>query len=289
MKVKNGKSIKSILKGVILMTTIFSMADASQKTILVTSFGTSYPETRIKTIEACEKKIAEAFPEYRIKRAFTSVMVRKIIKKNEGIDIPGTGEALDALHKEGVKEVIIQPLHIITGEEYEEKIVQIANGKRHLFTELKIGRPILGNMDDFTLAVKAIQHQIPVLKKNQSVIFMGHGSHHAANAGYAMLNLLLEKNNIQNVYVGTVENIPDIGDVRAFLKKRNVTEVILMPFMLVAGDHAQNDMAGDEEGSWKNILSGNKYNVRTELRGLGENPLIQEMYVQHVRESISAE
>lgn len=256
-----------------------------KKGILVVSFGTSYAQVRTDTIEACEKRIAEAFPEYQIRRAFTSGIIRKILRERDGFITEDTAEALVRMREEGFLEVIIQPLHIIPGEEYHEKVLQVADRFRDSFRRLAIGRPILMTIEDYYRAAEALEWQLPPMRPQQGVVLMGHGSTHPANASYACLQLVLRETR-PDVLVATVEGYPTLAHIIPQLKERGISEVILMPYMLVAGDHALNDMAGAEEDSWRSVLTREGFNVQTFLHGLGENPRYQDLYLQHIRDCL---
>ena len=130
--------------------------------------------------------------------------------------------------------------------------------------------------------VDALKEQLPAFQENEAVAFMGHGTHHPANAAYAALERIFDDQGLKNVFVGTVEGYPELDQVIQRLQVNKIEKVTLMPFMLVAGDHAKNDMAGDEEDSWKTVLKKEGYVVDTYLHGLGENPRIQDIYVQHI-------
>lgn len=257
-----------------------------KKAILVVSFGTSYKETREKTIEACENKIKEAFEGYEFFRAFTSNMIIKKLKNRDNIHIENPIEALDRLHKEGYEEVIVQTLHIICGEEYTKLKEQISeyNDK---FEKITLGRPLLSQIDDYKETVEALKLQIPRLEDNEAIVFMGHGTEHEAHSAYPALDYMLKQENIK-AYVGTVEGYPEIEEVIVNLKKDKVSKVILMPFMLVAGDHAINDMAGDDDDSWKSILNESGFETEIYLKGLGENEAIQSKFVKHALDCLEA-
>ncbi len=295
------KRFSAVLLIVMLMTLVTNVvgcgADKAQATadkkeptvdkkgILVVSFGTSYADTRKVTIEACENKIAASFQDYEVRRAFTSNIIRKKLQERDNIQIDSFEEALTKMKEDGFTEVVVQPLHIIPGEEYSEKIIEPAAQFQDSFKKLVIGRPILTNIEDYKIAAEALKVQMPELKKDQAVVFMGHGTHHPANACYSCLQLVLN-DTYDNVFVGTVEGYPTLDNIIPQLKEAGVKEVTLMPYMLVAGDHANNDMAGDEEDSWKTILKKEGFTVKTYIHGLGENPEYQNIYVQHVQDCI---
>lgn len=253
-----------------------------KKAVVVVSFGTSYKETREKTIEACEKKISQCLSEYDFYRAFTSNMIIRKLKSRDGIEIENPIQILDRLHKEGYKEVIVQTLHIICGEEFNKLKIQIESYKDK-FDKIILGRPLLTYVEDYKEAVDAIKTQIPKMDEGEAVVFMGHGTFHESYASYPTLEYMLRDAKI-NAYVGTVEGYPELEQVINRLKENSVKTVNLMPLMLVAGDHAVNDMASDEEDSWKTILKEHGFNVNVYLKGLGENPYIQNKFMNHAHD-----
>lgn len=269
--------------------------DMGKKAILVVSFGTTHTDTRKLTIEAVENKIQAAFPEYEVRRAFTSRIVIKRIAENEGLTIDTEKQALEKLKDEGFSEVIVQPLHMVPGDEYDKvkRVIEQYEQKKS-FTKLSLGRPILTfsgqeeRPDDYLAAITAIQTQLPKLQRREAVVLMGHGGNHPANAAYAALQLRLQDTKVNNVFVSTVdgEGYPHLESVIAKLKAKKIKTVMLMPLMVVAGDHALNDMAGEEKDSFKSRLLAEGFQVQVYLHGLGENASIQDVYVQHVRDAI---
>lgn len=256
----------------------------AKKGILVVSFGTSYANTRKVTIQACEEKIAKSFPDYEVRRAFTSKMIIKKLKERDNIQIDTPEEALNKMKQEGFTKVIVQPLHIMPGIEYEEVLDAVEKFKES-FQKITVGRPVLYGIKDYKEAVEALKQQLPKLNKDQAVVVMGHGTSHPANACYSCLQSVIDDEGL-NVFVGTVEGYPEIDHVIAKLKANNIKEVTLMPYMVVAGDHASNDMAGDEEDSWKNILTKEGFVVKIYLHGLGENLGYQDIYINRVKDCI---
>lgn len=257
-----------------------------KKAVLVVSFGTSYKETREKTIEVCERKIKEAFEGYDFFRAFTSNMIIRKLKNRDNIHIENPIEALDRLHKEGYEEVIVQTLHIICGEEYTKLKEQISEYSNK-FEKITLGRPLLSQIDDYKETVEALKLQIPKLEDNEAIVFMGHGTEHEAHSAYPALDYMLKQENLK-AYVGTVEGYPEIEEVIVNLKKDKISKVRLMPFMLVAGDHAINDMAGDDDDSWNTILNKSGFETKIHLKGLGENESIQNKFVKHALDCVEA-
>jgi len=275
-----------------------SVANASdnKKAIVVVSFGTTFDDARVSCIEGVENRIKEAFPDYEVRRAFTSRIVMKRLAER-GIYADTLEQALDKLRDEGYTDIVIQSTHLTPGEEYDKKIITPVKDYETSFQSIKIGRPILMNngsdktTDDFVVAMKALKNQLPTLKEGQEIVFMGHGSPHQHNPAYQALQEKFDAAALP-VTIGVVEESdhPNFEDVAARLtSKKSVKSVMLMPLMLVAGDHANNDMAGAEKDSWKNLLIDKGYQVDTYLHGLGENKAIQDIYVQHVKDAIVGE
>ena len=250
-----------------------------KKAILVVSFGTSYHETRKKTIEACENKIKESFKDYDFYRAFTSGMIINKLKKRDNMFIDNPSEALEKLYNAGYKEVVVQSLHIICGDEYN-KLKDMVAQYEDKFVKISIGRPLLTYIDDYRETVEAVKKDLDKMDIDEAVVFMGHGTEHESHSSYPAIEYMFRDYGI-NAFVGTVEGYPELEQVIKKLKNRNIKTVDLLPFMLVAGDHAINDMASDEEDSWKTILEKEGFNVKVHVKGLGENPYIQEKFKNH--------
>jgi sirohydrochlorin cobaltochelatase len=257
-----------------------------KKAILVVSFGTSFEETRLKTIDQCENKIKEALKGYDFFRAYTSSMIIRKLAKRDRIHIDTPREALHKLYELGYDEVIVQSLHIICGDEYDKLREHLADfeGK---FSKLTLGRPLLTTIEDYKEAVTASLKELPLLKEDEAIVFMGHGTTHPVLSAYCALEYAFREQKIR-AYVGTVEGYPTLDNVIMKLKEDLIKAVYLMPFMLVAGDHAINDMASDEEDSWKTCLTKEGIGVQIILKGLGENPFIQKLFVDHALDCIAA-
>ena len=248
-----------------------------KKSILVVSFGTSFDETREKTIGAIEKEIAKEFPDYIVKRAFTSGVIMNNLAKR-GIIIPNVVTALEELSAQGVTDVFVQPTHIIPGEEYD-KLVSMAESCKDKFSSFKIGKPLMWNENDYKNVSDFLIKEYGDTEK--AVVLMGHGTEHRANDVYLKLSDILEGHNI---FVGTVENKPDIYDV--LKKTESFKNIVLVPFMVVAGDHAVNDMAGDDDDSWKSVMENAGRNVEVVLKGVGEYLPIRQIYCEHIRREL---
>ena len=265
----------------------------AKKAILVVSFGTTFGETRKVTIDAVEDKIRTAFPDYEVRKAFTSRIIIKKLAERDGIQIDTEKQALDKLKAEGYTEVIIQPLHMEAGDEYE-KVSRVVDRyvQNKSFAKISLSRPLLyytgqeGKADDYKIAIEAIKTQLPKLGKHEAVAMMGHGGVNPSNAAYAALQMKLQDAGLKNVFIFTVEGYPTVENLIEKLKEQKIKKVTLMPFMMVAGDHANNDMAGDDKASFKSRLLQAGFQVDTYLHGLGENTGIQDIYVQHVKDVI---
>lgn len=253
-----------------------------KKAILVVSFGTTYIETRQKTIEALENMVREKYGnEYSVQRVFTSNLVRKRIKENEGLDIHDMKQALEAMKNEGIEEVYISSLHIIAGHEYHKIIEGMRQYKDH-FRVIRLARPLLYSTEDYR-EVAAAMAKVESLQEGEALFCMGHGSDHGANAGYIMLRHFLEKEDrTKDMYIGTVEGYPELEDLFEEMGSASYKKIKLLPFMVVAGDHATNDMASDEEDSWKSLIEAKGYQTECILKGLGEFSEFREIFLRRL-------
>lgn len=257
--------------------------------LLVVSFGTSYNDSRRLTIGAIEQAIEDAFGEdYAIRRGFTSQIIIDHVKKRDNVSIDNLEEALERAVDNGVKNLVVQPTHLMPGLEYNEMVDAIA-GYADSFESVSVGRPILTSDEDFEKVMEAITEATAEYDDGKTAIcFMGHGTEADSNRVYAQMQQLLTDNGYANYFVGTVEATPSVEDVLALVKEGDYTRVILEPLMIVAGDHANNDMAGDEEDSWKSVFEAEGYEVECLIRGLGELPAIQDILVDHAKEAIES-
>lgn len=260
-----------------------------KKAILVVSFGTSYLDTLEKTIEKAEKQIRDTFSEYDIYRAFTSHKIIKKLQEKYVIFIDTPEEMLEKLYESGYEEIIMQPLHMIPGEEfiYINKISEVFKEK---FEVLKVGRPIFYYQgieelpQDYSLFIEATKE---LYEENNAVVLMGHGTAHPANSVYGCLQAVFEDEGYENVFVTTVEGYPNFENVISRVKRKNISEVTLAPLMVVAGDHARNDMASDEEESLKSMLEAEGIKVNVYMKGLGENEKFNKLYINRINDLIN--
>ena len=260
--------------------------DIGENELLVVSFGTSYNDNRCNTIGAIENALEKAFPDWSVRRAFTSQIIIDHVKSRDGEEIDNVKQALDRAVENGVKKLVIQPTHLMNGFEYTdltEEVSQYADA----FDKISIGEPLLSTDEDFKAVEEAITGATASYDDGQTaIVFMGHGTEADSNAIYARMQENLKADKYENYYIGTVESTPTVNDVLELVKAGDYKRVVLRPLMVVAGDHANNDMAGDEDDSWKSIFEAAGYDVECVLEGLGSVDAIQEMYVAHAQEAI---
>lgn len=256
-----------------------------EKALLAVSFGTSYEDTLKKNIAAIERDLAAAFPERTLRRAFTSGMILRRWKRERGVEMDDVPAALERLAGEGYTDILLQPTHVMNGEEYH-KLADQAEQFRGRFDKLTVGVPLLTAAEDYLDLGRALMEILPPKSEERAVLYMGHGSEHQANSAYALMEYAFHDLGRDDVIVGTVEGYPNFDAALRRLKERpQVKEVELRPLMTVAGDHAKNDLAGEEEDSWKNVLEGMGYRTSCVLTGLGEYPQIRAMFVEHARQA----
>ncbi|AQR91505.1 sirohydrochlorin cobaltochelatase [Clostridium saccharobutylicum] len=259
-----------------------------KKAILVVSFGTSHLDALKSSIDKIENRIKDEFKGYDVFRAFTAHMIIKKLKVTHDMVIFTPEEALEDLKNKGYEEVVVQPLHIIPGEEFDY-IKGIVRRYNKNFESIKLGRPIFfyQGMDelpkDYSLFIESIKD---VLNNEESVVLFGHGTAHSGNAVYGMLQTVLEDEGYDNVFVATVEGYPTIQSCLNRMKKKGVTKTKLVPLLLVAGDHAKNDMASDEEDSLKSVLQRNDIEVKLHIHGLGEIDSFGDLYITRIYDTI---
>ncbi|MFQ7544024.1 MAG: sirohydrochlorin cobaltochelatase, partial [Veillonella nakazawae] len=261
--------------------------------IVVMSFGTTFKETRAKTIDATVAAIQAAHPNTKVVTAFTSHIIRDRIQQKEGITYPTPEEALAQLKSEGYSRVALTSLDVIPGMEYNYDVA-VYNLYKNNFKKMTLGTPLMywmgqeGQTDEVIQTIKAVQSQFPKVGKEDAVLIMAHGTPDPANAYYSVIQDRIHTLGMKNVFIYTVEGTPNLEQVIPQLKLHGIKHVTLMPFMMVAGDHANNDMAGKEPDSHKSILEKEGFKVDTYLHGLGENPNIRNLFVERANESWDA-
>lgn len=248
--------------------------------LLCASFGTTVSAAR-KSITAVEDALQREMPKADFFRAFTSKTVRRVLA-SKGETVWGMEEALEYLTCGSYGRVVVQPTHFLYGLEYESLKAVVEEAKKH-FPNLLSGTPLLSGTEDLQMLARVLSEEFPK-KEGSALVFMGHGTPHFSNVVYPAMQAVFHMMGRKDVYVGTVEGWPEIGEICRQLRAGNAADVRMVPLMLVAGDHALGDMAGDDEDSWKNVLIGEGYRVECVMQGLGELPRVQEMYRQHLRD-----
>ena len=261
------------------------MTAETKKAVLVVSFGTSFPQTREKTIDRIEEEIEKAYGEYRVYRAWTSKMIIAKLKRRDNIQVPSVAEAVETMLADGVRELIVQPTHMLNGIENQQMKEEILQSEER-FEKIRFGAPLLTSARDNQVAIAAVMAGFPGLKEREALVFMGHGTPHNANYVYGDLNREFKEMGYPQVFLGTVEASPSLEDLLKALEAFRPEKVILAPFMVVAGDHAVHDMSGEDGDSWKSRFKRAGFQVECVMRGLGEYEGIRKIYVEHVRDAM---
>lgn len=238
-----------------------------KKAILVTSFGTSHRDTREKCLDLIQREVEEKYGSENVERAYTSGIIRRIIEKNEGIHIFDQKEGLKVLKDKGFEEIITMSLHILDGIEYSKLDDKFG----------KISKPLLADDEDFKKIVE--NKEFNDLEGDDAIVFMGHGTESEADYAYQKLQEEYLKAGKDNIFIATVEGKVTIKDVIEKMKGKGFRNILLKPLMIVAGDHAKNDMSSDDEDSWKTILKNEGYEVTSVLKGMGEYEFIRKMFM----------
>lgn len=258
---------------------------ADKDAIVVMTFGTTFTENRAKTIDATIEGIKAAHPGVKVVTAYTSHIIIDRVAANEGIKYPTPEEALAQLKAEGYTRVALTTLDIIPGMEYNYKL-GVFNSYKQDFKKMTIGTPLMywqgqeEQADDVTEVLEAFATQFPKTKKGEGIVMMAHGTPNIANAYYAVIQEKLQELGYDNVFIETVEGWPSLETIIPKLKAKKIKKVTIMPFMMVAGDHANNDMAGSEEDSHKSILEKEGIKVEAYIHGLGENEAVRNVFVE---------
>ena len=277
--------------------------EIGENELLVVSFGTSFNDSRVADIKSIEDALQEAYPDWSVRRAFTAQIIINHVQARDGEKIDNVQQALDRAVENGVKNLVIQPTHLMYGAEYDE-LAETVEPYQDKFESVQIAAPLLGDVGTDTTvinedkkavaeavtaeAVKTAGYQTLDEAKADGVafVFMGHGTSHTAKVSYSQMQAQMDALGYDNVFIGTVEGEPEETACEAVIeniKEAGYKKVILRPLMVVAGDHANNDMAGDDADSWKSMFnaSGAFESVDTQIAGLGQIPAIQELYVAH--------
>ena len=284
--------------------------EIGENEILVVSFGTSFNDSRATDIGGIEKAIQAANPDWSVRRAFTAQIIINHVQARDGEKIDNVDQALQRAVDNGVKNLVVQPTHLMHGAEYDE-LSETVEKYKDKFESVKIAEPLLGEVGadatvinaDKEAVAKAITDEAVKTANYDSIdaaaedgtafVFMGHGTSHVANVSYDQMQTQIEQLRYKNVFIGTVEGEPEDTECQAVIEKikeAGYKKVILRPLMVVAGDHANNDMAGDDDDSWKSQFEASKAfdSVESQIAGLGEIDAIQQIYVAHTKAAIEA-
>ena len=278
--------------------------------ILVVSFGTSFNDSRAEDIGGVEKALQAAYPDWSVRRAFTAQIIINHVEARDDEVIDNMQQALDRAVENGVKNLVVQPTHLMHGAEYDE-MTEAINGYKDKFESVAIAEPMLGEVGDDATVInddkKAVAQAITdtackeagfdsmdaAAEAGTAFVFMGHGTSHTANVTYDQMQTQMENLGLKNAFIGTVEGKPEdtaCDKVIEKVKEAGYKNVVLRPLMVVAGDHANNDMAGDEEDSWKSqfVASGNFDKVDCQIEGLGRIEAVEKLYVEHTKAAIDS-
>lgn len=269
---------------ILLLSRQYMTSNMAKKALLVVSYGTSYIETREKTIGAVEKAISAAYPDRELRRAFTARMVIDIVKRKEGLQIDFIRDALQRLYDEGFDDVLVQSTHITNGGQYDF-VAQSVNEFKGKFAHLALGVPLLTTEEDYDKVVDTIIDQFYPKEEDSALVIMGHGTVHYANATYCQLMMKFWYAGYRNVYVTTAGIFPDFDQTAADMKGKGYKKVTLLPLLVVAGDHVTNDVAGTGDNSLYTAMKKEGYEVTAIAKGLGENPAFQKLFVAHALEA----
>ena len=254
-----------------------NLGERDKAAILVVHFGTTHDDTRALTIDVINAKMKEAFPGIEVREAWTSRIILRTLKER-GVGRQNPTQALIQLHEQGYTHILIQSTNIIEGTEMKELRREV-EGLSLNFKDIRVGNPLLYAPEDYEVVVKAVTEAMNQANKGGQKLLVGHGTPDPATASYAMFDYMLKAEGHPEYHVGTVEGYPEYEDALRLLKNGKSKTLTLAPLMFVAGDHAKNDIAGE----WKENLEKQGYKVNLYLKGLGENPTVQQLFIQHAR------
>ena len=284
--------------------------EIGENELLVVSFGTSYNDSRTEDIKGIEDALQEAYPDWSVRRAFTAQIIINHIQSRDGEAIDNMQQALDRAVENGVKNLVVQPTHLMHGAEYDE-MMEALDEYQDKFESVAVAEPMLGEVGDDAAVINEDKAAVAQAAADAAVkeagyenmdaaaedgtafVFLGHGTSHTAKVSYSQMQTQMNELGYTNAFIGTVEGEPEETACEAVIdavKEAGYKKVVLRPLMVVAGDHANNDMAGSEEDSWKSMFeeSGNFDSVETQIAGLGRIDAIQELFVEHTQTAIDS-
>ena len=282
--------------------------EIGENELLVVSFGTSFNDSRVADIKGIEDALQEANPDWSVRRAFTAQIIINHIQARDGEKIDNMTQALDRAVANGVKNLVVQPTHLMHGAEYDE-MCEAIEAYKDQFESVSIAEPMLGEVGSDATVINADKEAVAKAITAAAVseagfesleaakdagtafVFMGHGTAHVAKVTYSQMQTQMQNLGYENVFIGTVEGEPEETSAEAVIeavKAAGYTNVVLRPLMVVAGDHANNDMAGSDDDSWKTVFEAAGFNVDCQIHGLGEIADVQALYVAHTKAAIDA-
>ena len=282
--------------------------EIGEKELLVVSFGTSFNDSRVADIKSIEDALQAANPDWSVRRAFTAQIIINHIQARDGEKIDNMEQALERAVANGVKQLVVQPTHLMHGAEYDEMCAAI-DKVRDQFESVEIAEPMLGEVGSDATVINADKEAVAkavvaaalsesgyestaaAKEAGVAYVLMGHGTAHVAKVTYSQMAAQMDKLGYENVFIGTVEGEPEDTSCEAVIaavKEAGYTTVVLRPLMVVAGDHANNDMAGADEDSWKTMFEAAGFTVNCQISGLGRIADVQALYVAHAKAAIDA-
>ena len=284
--------------------------EIGENELLVVSFGTSYNDSRVADIKGIEDALQEAYPDWSVRRAFTAQIIINHVQARDGEVIDNMQQALDRAVENGVKNLVVQPTHLMHGAEYDE-MMEVLDSYNDKFESISVAEPMLGEVGDDATVINEDKAAVAEAIANAAVkdagyetmdaaaedgtafVFMGHGTSHTAKVTYSQMQTQMNELGYKNVFIGTVEGEPEETACEAVIeavKEAGYKKVVLRPLMVVAGDHAENDMAGAEEDSWKSMFEadGSFESVTCQIAGLGRIDTIEQLYVSHTQDAIDS-
>ena len=282
--------------------------EIGENELLVVSFGTSYNDSRVADIKGIEDALQEANPDWSVRRAFTAQIIINHIQARDGEKIDNMDQALERAVANGVKNLVVQPTHLMHGAEYDE-MCEAIDAYRDKFESVSIAEPMLGEVGSDATVINADKEAVAkaitasavadagfesldaAKEAGTAFVFMGHGTAHVAKVTYSQMSTQMQTLGYENVFIGTVEGEPEETSCESVIeavKAAGYTNVVLRPLMVVAGDHANNDMAGSEDDSWKTMFEAAGFTVDCQIAGLGEIADVQALYVAHTKAAIDA-
>ena len=280
--------------------------EIGEKELLVVSFGTSFNDSRATDIKGIEDALAKAFPDWSVRRAFTAQIIINHVQARDGEKIDNMDQALERAVANGVKTLVVQPTHLMHGAEYDE-MCEALDAYKDKIENIVVAEPLLGEVGNDATVINADKEAVAkavvaaavadgnfesidkAAEDGTALVLMGHGTAHVAKVTYSQMQTQMEKLGYKNVFIGTVEGEPEETSCEAVIeavKAAGYTKVALRPLMVVAGDHANNDMAGDDEDSWKSMVEAAGLTVECQIAGLGRIDAVQELYVAHTQAAI---